>query len=95
MQWIDGTAKCPYSPDANNTALVTSQGDYYIASTIDFSGRDHVIYRIMGKQPYLRTVRFDPKWLSGKLDVYYCLKDICSCFALKFFTLPYFLKPVL
>ncbi|XP_054707087.1 semaphorin-5A-like [Uloborus diversus] len=64
VQWVDGTAKCPYSPYANNTALMTSSGDYYTASTIDFSGRDPVIYKIMGKPPFLRTVQFDPKWLS-------------------------------
>ncbi|XP_055944138.1 semaphorin-5B-like [Argiope bruennichi] len=64
IEWVPGEAKCPYNPYANSTALITSKGDYYIASTIDFSGRDPVIFKVMGKQPLLRTVQFDPKWLS-------------------------------
>ncbi|KAG8185299.1 hypothetical protein JTE90_023907 [Oedothorax gibbosus] len=63
-EWVKGEAKCPHSPHANSTALMTSQGDYYIASSIDFSEKDSVIFRGMGKQPVLRTIRFDPKWLS-------------------------------
>ena len=74
MELVDGSAKCPYRPDANNTALITSQGDYYIASSIDFSGQDDVIYRIMGKNPILRTVQFDPKWLSGKVSCIFIIK---------------------
>lgn len=64
IEWVDGVAKCPYIPDANSTALMTSSGDYYIASTLDFTGQDPAIYRIMGNGPFLRTVRFDPKWIS-------------------------------
>ncbi|GIX85880.1 semaphorin-5B [Caerostris extrusa] len=64
VEWESGEAKCPYSPYANSTALMTSQGDYYVGSTIDFSGQDPVIFKITAKQPTLRTVQYDPKWLS-------------------------------
>ncbi|XP_023224670.1 semaphorin-5A-like [Centruroides sculpturatus] len=64
IEWVSGVAKCPYSPHHNSTALMTVQGDYYIASAVDFSAQDHAIYRIMGKGPILRTVQYDPKWLN-------------------------------
>ncbi|XP_015927012.1 semaphorin 5c [Parasteatoda tepidariorum] len=62
--WEDGVAKCPRNPHANSTALLTTEGDYYIASALDFTSQTHAIYRIMGNQPYLRTVQYDLKWLN-------------------------------
>ncbi|XP_064463690.1 semaphorin-5A-like [Ornithodoros turicata] len=59
-----GVGKAPYSPHSNSTALLTVQGDYYVASPLDFSARDRALYRIMGKSPFLRTPLYDPKWLS-------------------------------
>lgn len=59
-----GVAKCPYSPQQNTTALMTSEGDYYIASMVDFLARDPAIYRLMGPSPMLRTVQYNSKWLS-------------------------------
>ncbi|GBM33564.1 Semaphorin-5A [Araneus ventricosus] len=62
--WVDGLARCPFNPHANSTAIMTSEGDYYIASALDFSSQNHAIYRIMGNGPFLRTVQYDPKWLN-------------------------------
>ena len=44
---VDGRAKCPYSPHSNSTSLMTGvNGDYYIATAIDFSSNDPAIYRM-------------------------------------------------
>ena len=64
---IDGRAKCPYSPLDNATALITSDGDYFIGSATDFSSTDHAIYRMKGHNVdlyTLRTVQYDSKWLA-------------------------------
>ncbi|XP_013785348.1 semaphorin-5B-like [Limulus polyphemus] len=61
---VPGIAKCPHNPNDNISALLTMDGDYYIASALDFSSRDSAIYRAMGKVPYIRTVQYDGKWLS-------------------------------
>ncbi|XP_022240552.1 semaphorin-5A-like isoform X1 [Limulus polyphemus] len=64
IEKIPGEAKCPYSPHENSSALITVQGDYYIASALDFSARDSAIHRALGKGPFLRTVQYDARWLS-------------------------------
>ena len=64
---IDGRAKCPYSPLDNSTALMTSDGDYFIGSATDFQSTDHAIYRMKGHNVdlhTLRTVQYDSKWLA-------------------------------
>ena len=64
---IDGRAKCPYSPGDNATALITSDGDYFIGSATDFQSTDHAIYRMKGHNVdlyTLRTVQYDSKWLA-------------------------------
>lgn len=61
---VDGIGKAPYSPHSNITALMTVQGDYYIASPLDFSARDYALFRIMGRTHFLRTPQYDPKWLN-------------------------------
>ena len=64
---LSGVARCPYSPHQNITALITTEGDYYIASMVDFSARDPAVYRFKGHPPsMLRTVQYNSKWLSGK-----------------------------
>ncbi|XP_076324737.1 semaphorin-5A-like isoform X2 [Tachypleus tridentatus] len=61
---VPGIAKCPYNPNNNISVLLTMDGDYYLASALDFSSRDSAVYRAMGKIPYLRTAQYDGKWLS-------------------------------
>lgn len=61
---VDGMGKAPYSPHSNSTMLMTVQGDYYVASPLDFSARDYALYRIMGRERPLRTPIYDHKWLS-------------------------------
>lgn len=75
LGWEEGIAKCPYNPHTNSTAIITSEGDYYIASALDFSTQNYAIYRSMGKEPKLRTVQYDPKWLNGKKS---CIQVSCS-----------------
>ncbi|XP_054724810.1 semaphorin-5A-like [Uloborus diversus] len=62
--WEEGIAKCPYNPHTNSTAIITSEGEYFIASALDFSTQNYAIYRSMGNGPKLRTVQYDPKWLN-------------------------------
>jgi semaphorin 5 len=64
---LDGQAMCPYSPHHNSTFLMTGNGDYYSATTMDFTGSDPAIYRIMGPSPRLRTAQYNSKWLNGKM----------------------------
>lgn len=65
-KWVDGRGKCPYSPEANSSALMTQSGDYYIASSTDFSSNDHAIYRMSGKSfdDLVRTVQYNSLWLA-------------------------------
>ncbi len=66
-QWVDGRGKCPYSPMANSSAFMTRNGEYYIASSTDFSANDHAIYRMSGRSlnsGLLRTERYNAKWLD-------------------------------
>lgn len=59
-------ARCPYNPLHNSTALITSSGELYAATAMDFSGRDPAIYRSLGGLPPLRTAQYNSKWLNGK-----------------------------
>ncbi|KPP78790.1 hypothetical protein Z043_101682 [Scleropages formosus] len=61
---ISGMARCPYSPQHNSTALITSSGELYAATAMDFSGRDPAIYRSLGGLPPLRTAQYNSKWLN-------------------------------
>lgn len=63
---ISGMARCPYNPLHNSTALITSSGELYAATAMDFSGRDPAIYRSLGGMPPLRTAQYNSKWLNGK-----------------------------
>lgn len=60
-------ARCPYNPLHNSTALITSSGDLYAATAMDFSGRDPAIYRSLGGLPPLRTAQYNSKWLNGRM----------------------------
>lgn len=66
IEKINGVARCPYDPRHNSTAVITSQGELYAATVIDFSGRDPAIYRSLGNIPPLRTAQYNSKWLNGK-----------------------------
>jgi len=59
-------ARCPYSPQHNSTALLTSSGELYAATAMDFPGRDPAIYRSLGALPPLRTAQYNSKWLNGE-----------------------------
>ncbi|XP_077165766.1 semaphorin-5A isoform X7 [Paroedura picta] len=61
---ISGMARCPYSPQHNSTALLTSTGELYAATVMDFPGRDPAIYRSLGILPPLRTAQYNSKWLN-------------------------------
>ncbi|KAJ1190151.1 hypothetical protein NDU88_006890 [Pleurodeles waltl] len=61
---INGVARCPYDPRHNSTAVITSRGELYAATVIDFSGRDPAIYRSLGSVPPLRTAQYNSKWLN-------------------------------
>lgn len=63
---ISGMARCPYSPQHNSTALLTSSGELYAATAMDFPGRDPAIYRSLGALPPLRTAQYNSKWLNGE-----------------------------
>ena len=47
-KWIDGRARCPYSPLDNSTAIMTEDGNYFIGASMDFSSNDHAIYKWSG-----------------------------------------------
>ncbi|ELK18095.1 Semaphorin-5B [Pteropus alecto] len=64
MEKINGVARCPYDPRHNSTAVISSQGELYAATVIDFSGRDPAIYRSLGSGPPLRTAQYNSKWLN-------------------------------
>lgn len=66
IEKINGVARCPYDPRHNSTAVISSQGELYAATVIDFSGRDPAIYRSLGSRPPLRTAQYNSKWLNGK-----------------------------
>lgn len=44
-------------------------GKLYSATVTDFLAIDAVIYRSLGDQPTLRTVKHDSKWLKGELTL--------------------------
>ena len=62
---MNGIALCPFSPFQNHTALMTSDGSLYTATVADFTGRDSIICRSLGKSRWLRTVQHDSRWLNG------------------------------
>uniref|UniRef100_A0A803KBF5 Semaphorin 5B n=1 Tax=Xenopus tropicalis TaxID=8364 RepID=A0A803KBF5_XENTR len=64
IEKINGVARCPYDPRHNSTAVMTTRGELYAATVIDFSGRDPVIYRSLGSVPPLRTAQYNSKWLN-------------------------------
>nr|CAD7441943.1 unnamed protein product [Timema bartmani] len=65
-EWVKGVAKCPYSPEANVTGLLTKTGQFFVGSPMDFSGADPAIYRSMSLpgQLTLRTNQYNSKWLN-------------------------------
>ncbi|RUS82099.1 hypothetical protein EGW08_010144 [Elysia chlorotica] len=52
---FEGGGICPYSPHYNSTALMTSSGDIYAATVIDYDARDPSISRRQGPSVWLRT----------------------------------------
>jgi Sema domain len=64
LETVSGIAKCPYSPHANSTALMTASGRFFAATTTDFSSADPVISRSLGDINTLRTSQYNSMWLS-------------------------------
>lgn len=62
-EWMRGVAKCPYSPQANITSLMTLSGQYFAGTTTDFSGTDSAIVRDLGPS-YVRTTHYNAWWLN-------------------------------
>ncbi|KAL1461639.1 hypothetical protein WDU94_013513 [Cyamophila willieti] len=60
---LRGVAKCPYSPYANITSLMTLSGQYFAGSPMDFSGTDFAIIRDLGPSS-LRTKHYNALWLN-------------------------------
>lgn len=76
----DGTARCPYDPGDNSTAIWVDTGNpsdlpaLYSGTSADFTKTDQLIFRpdlydsqtSKFKYNYLRTLKFDSKWLDSK-----------------------------
>lgn len=62
--WEKGVARCPFDPDHSVTSLLTLEGNLYVGTTTDFSGRDPAFMRSLGPGGRLRTPQSDLKWLS-------------------------------
>ncbi|XP_030073828.1 semaphorin-6B isoform X2 [Microcaecilia unicolor] len=60
---ISGMARCPYDPKHANVALF-ADGMLFTATVTDFLAIDAVIYRSLGNNPTLRTVKHDSKWFK-------------------------------
>lgn len=102
-EWVNGMAKCPYSPHANITSLMTADGDYFIGAPTDFSGQDAAIYRLLGQSNRLRTMQYNSKWLNrpefvGSFEtedfVYFFFREVAveyiNCGKVRFFTIVLF-----
>ncbi|XP_042297059.1 semaphorin-6C isoform X2 [Sceloporus undulatus] len=60
---LNGQARCPFDAKQANVALF-ADGNLYSATVADFQASDAVIYRSLGERnPVLRTVKYDSKWL--------------------------------
>lgn len=62
--WDKGVARCPFNPTHSVTSLLTIEGDLYVGTPTDFSGRDSAFMRSLGPGERLRTHQYDLKWLS-------------------------------
>ncbi|XP_067878866.1 sema domain, transmembrane domain (TM), and cytoplasmic domain, (semaphorin) 6C isoform X2 [Heterodontus francisci] len=60
---LNGQARCPFDTRQTNIALF-ADGNLYSATMTDFLASDAVIYRSLGENPVLRTVKYDSKWLK-------------------------------
>lgn len=58
---VSGVAMCPYSPQANVTALLArGNAGLFAGAPTDFSGADGAIYRTLAA-PSLRTHQYDSR----------------------------------
>lgn len=59
---VSGVAMCPYSPQANVTALLAKENaGLFAGAPTDFSGTDGTIYRTLAA-PSLRTQQYDSRY---------------------------------
>uniref|UniRef100_A0A8D0KMA4 Sema domain-containing protein n=1 Tax=Salvator merianae TaxID=96440 RepID=A0A8D0KMA4_SALMN len=61
---INGRGRCPYDPMDDNIALFADD-QLYSATVTDFMREDPIIYRSLGNNQNLRTVKQDSKWLKN------------------------------
>jgi chondroitin sulfate proteoglycan 4 len=62
-----GVAKCPFSPHANITTLMTESGQMFVATPTDFTSTDPAILRTDVTQDNARMIRtnqYNSKWLN-------------------------------
>ncbi len=64
VQEDTGIAKCPHSPHANVTSLISEDGSFFAGTPLGFAGTDSAIVRDSNKLKFLRTTQFDSKWLN-------------------------------
>ncbi|XP_026272666.1 semaphorin-5A [Frankliniella occidentalis] len=64
VERVPGLGKCPPNPRNNNTAFLSSSGQYYVVATIDFGGTDAALVRNFGATSMLRSNKYDWKWFS-------------------------------
>ena len=62
----NGRLKSPFSPHTNVTSVMTTQGELFVGSTIDFVGADPAFIRSGARtQSVLRTPQYNPEYLSN------------------------------
>lgn len=68
IKYEKGVGKSPFSPRANITTLMTSDGKMFIGSATDFSGADSAILRAdlsVSESKILRTKQYNSEWLNN------------------------------
>ena len=68
LDTFDGLGKCPQSPDTSLAYMSLDNGDYYFATSIDYSEHgikpDYLIDRSIGPSNPIRTDQFNSNWLN-------------------------------
>lgn len=69
MDTFDGLGKISQTPDSSLSYVHLSNGDLYVATSIDYSSlnmkNDHFISRTLGMSSELRTDQYNSNWLNG------------------------------
>jgi len=74
---FDGLGKISQTPDSSFSYVQLSNGDLYVATSIDYSSlsmkNDHFISRTLGMSSELRTDQYNSNWLNGLIFATLCL----------------------